>query len=287
MGEFAPCAARHRRCALAPGVRARVLDTRLVWRAAASECVLRERSWREGAWTALVGTGAASHVDFGGQCATLAAQRLPLLRDPLTEELRLPEVAVPAEEAAAMPLCWKRRVSCEALTVSGGIGALVLTNGEVEAFDPATGHVLWRRVDDGGGGGNAAEVLSIALSPAASAARLLALGDASGTLHVWRAGDGEPIGRFEVKPSALPCGWSAEGRWMERLAWSSDGRRVAAAAGRAVLLVQLELDGDVGEDGRALVEEGQAGQEQENESGGCRTGLAVANATGGGTVYGL
>ena len=45
------------------GVRARVIDTRF---AGFGDRVLRERSWREGDWTAVAGAGAPPCVDLGG-----------------------------------------------------------------------------------------------------------------------------------------------------------------------------------------------------------------------------
>ena len=45
------------------GVRARVIDARF---AGFGDRVLRERSWREGDWTAVAGAGAPPCVDLGG-----------------------------------------------------------------------------------------------------------------------------------------------------------------------------------------------------------------------------
>ncbi len=92
-----------------------------------------------------------------------------------------------------------------ALTTGGGAAALIQAN---------TGEVLWRSEGHGGG------ALALARSPSAPC---LAVGGHDGRVHLYDTRSGRESTALEVGPG-----------WVEQLAWSHDGGRLAASAGRRV-----------------------------------------------------
>ena len=216
------------------GVRARVVDTRYVLRAGGR--VLRERSWREGSWEDLAGVGAPPCVDFGGADDVVAAAKLPLQRPPVTEELVLPSVI--ADTSPETPPAWQRELRCEALCARGGTAVAVSDEGAtVEAIDAATGHPRWSRPAP-------AAAVAAALAPSSGDGGRLALGLGDGSVNVWREATGEPLLCFALSPGGgvtLAAGGAQQAdRWVERLAWSGDGRLLGAAMGRTVAVAAAD-----------------------------------------------
>ena len=107
------------------GVRARVLDTRFLVRRGAPDTLLRQCTWREGPWSALVdipatpGRGeepARIRVSLTAINDSVAAQRLPLTRPAVVEAMQLKPVPPPVP---AVELLWARAdTRCEALSAS-------------------------------------------------------------------------------------------------------------------------------------------------------------------------
>ena len=143
------------------GVRSRLLDTRYV---GDGHRVLRERSWREGSWEALVGRSGASHVDLGGQDDQVASQRLPLLRPPVVEVLTLPnkELTLPsakAEElAAAGTACQAAGTACRWVDEETSLACLSVAWQRVTRADVlCVGRTCAVAFSEGGGGGQGGE----------------------------------------------------------------------------------------------------------------------------------
>ena len=220
------------------GVRARLLDTRYV---GDGHRVLRERSWREGSWEALVGRSGASHVDLGGQDDQVASMRLPLLRPPVVEVLTLPSVK--AEELTAagtarhlvdevaslacLSVAWQRVTRADVLCVgrtcvvafsdgggedggeggSGccdqgeGVGAVAGGPAALEMLDASTGRVHWSRPSSLLTA-PLTRLNTAALAPTDEDGGRLALGGCNGCVLVWRAATAQMLCAFRVAPAA-------------------------------------------------------------------------------------
>ena len=153
------------------GVMGRVVDTRYVHHLGSAK-VLRERSWCEGPWELLVPREMES-CPAGRSLEKLndsvAAEKLPLIRPVVTEELLLPTAAaaalIPAVGGggAGLAQVWERgELVCEALCAggAGGLAVAVAEEGQlVCCVHPATGADVWRREAPGG-----VDVVSAALS---------------------------------------------------------------------------------------------------------------------------
>lgn len=96
----------------------------------------------------------------------------------------------------------------------GALVAAATGSGEVTVADAATGQVRWRRRGHGGG------ALSLALAPTT---HQLAIGGHDGQVHVYDSHTGELLFTAPVSKG-----------WVERVAWSPDGGRLATSAGRTV-----------------------------------------------------
>ena len=262
------------------GVMARVVDTRFVCTADGGT-VLRERSWREGAWEAFAGRGAPDHVDFGGNDDRVAAERLPLIAPPVTEMLVLPRaplrpsasLATAAGAEALLAPAWARDLRCASLCASGSLVVAAIDGGAaVEALDAATGASVWQRTITTG-----EVVVSAMVAPSGAAdGGCVALGTSTGRVLLWRAATGEPLASFAVSAASDTASGGRESCWVEQLAWSDDGSRLAAAAGRDWLLVMMGSD-----DGQ-----GQFSVEASGAAGGTIYALAFAPGSRGGLAIG-
>ena len=209
------------------GVKARCLETRFVHRKGTTK-VLRERSWKEGDWEALVGAGAEAFVDLEGEGDQVAARRLPLVRPPITDMLILPTRPLqqkapptPAAVSTLLPFAWERELpGCTLLRAGGGGGAegavavAISEDGAVaEGFDVATGSTIWHKTlpmsrsagtctatagdeeeaDDAQTGG--AQAVAVALSPCSDR---MVLGLQDGCVLVWETSTGGDVASFSV-----------------------------------------------------------------------------------------
>ena len=244
------------------GVMARVIDTRFVC-TGDDGTVVRERSWREGPWEAFAGPGAPNHVDFGGNDDRVAVERLPLTAPPITEVLVLPRaplrpsasLATAAADETLLAPAWARDLRCALLCPGGSLVIAAVDGGvSVEAMDAATGASIWQRAMATDG----EVVVSAAAAPCTTAdGGRVALGTSTGRVLLWWAATGEPLASFAVSAAASDvASGRRESMWVERLAWSDDGRRLAAAAGRDWLLVRT---GEGGQDDVAVEASGAAG----------------------------
>jgi len=100
-----------------------------------------------------------------------------------------------------------------ALDPGGEVAVAALGSGEVVALDVRTGGQLWRQGDHGGG----APALSV------GAKGRLAVGGYDGKVHL-----------YDARGGGLVCSLPVGKGWVEHVAWSPDGTRLAASAGRAV-----------------------------------------------------
>ena len=96
-----------------------------------------------------------------------------------------------------------------------------------------------------------AMVLSLQISPDITDGGRLVLGDDRGWCHVWRLSTGEPLFDFPVAASVVraveltsgnrnqsrPVQRQSARLWVDHVAWSKDGKLLAAAAGRSAVLV--------------------------------------------------
>ena len=237
------------------GVMARVIDTRFICKGDGGT-VLRERSWREGPWEAFAGPGAPNHVDFGGNDDRVAAERLPLIAPAVTEMLVLPRAplhpsaglaAAAGAETLLAPVAWARDLRCGSLCAGGALVVAAIDGGSaVEAMEAATGVSVWQRTMTAG-----EVVVSAMVAPGTQAGTAdggrVALGTSTGRVLLWRAATGEPLASLAVSATSSDAASDAasggrESGWVERLAWSDDGGRLAAAAGREWLLVKMGSD---------------------------------------------
>jgi hypothetical protein len=254
--------------------------------------VHRQRSWREGSWEQLVGTAMSDSacLDLGGIDDRIASDRLPLLRPPDFDELHLRHRPPTVRRLSPAPpvVLWRQRLRCD-LVVSGfswchgdnsehrdGV-VLVAEDGKLlqavavfgncakaaRTCDTMEGGLpldltLWAQAAPSG-----TRILSAALTPTASSQRkgcrlpLLALGDDTGSVHVWCARTGEPLATC---PVVMQCGgvnllgatssrgragvaghWHSTCCWVEHICWSVDGSHLAAAAGRTAVLATVKL----------------------------------------------
>lgn len=102
-------------------------------------------------------------------------------------------------------------------------GALVAgdTKGSVYAFDGESGATAWVRTgvhDDG--------VLSVAIHPSGTA---FATGGQDGRALIWNAAEGQVSRAIDVGSG-----------WVENVAWSPDGQRLAASCSRQVYMYDLD-----------------------------------------------
>jgi hypothetical protein len=254
------------------GVMGRVLDTRFVCHlgddgtAGGSPRVLRERSWREGDWAALAGMGATAHVNADLVNDRVAASRLPLLREPITEALALPTARRGLADApctlemdprrgsgggggggegghdSSDGQLWQRSLgsSSEVLCAgSAGLAFAVLRGGaSIEAVLVSSGAAVWQRGPPTAG----SLIMSTALSPDGGDGGRLAVGTDRAEMHVWRAATAEPLSCVRLSPAASlgarppsPRATSVQ-RWVERIVWSRNGQRIGVAAGRCVVI---------------------------------------------------
>ena len=222
------------------GVMARVLNTRFVCHTSNSHIVLRERSWREGNWEQMAGPGAADHVDFRGQADCIATERLPCLYPTVTEQLVLPASRVPQRQLTATSELWQTEADCVVWVCAGaGLVLVGINDGlTVQAAQALTGQQVWQRAVPEECGSAVAAVVS----PSTDDGGRIAVGGDRGVAQVWRISSGEPLYSFSVVPeSALNTNRSSTcRRWVEQLAWSSDGSQVAAAAGRDAVVLTAD-----------------------------------------------
>ena len=155
------------------GVRARVIDARF---AGFGDRVLRERSWREGDWTAVAGAGAPPCVDLGGLLRRPAntsrfhaidatprrkkredqttkthagagdrhcARALPLVKRE-TDELRLPATLLRRAPAPPAAVAWSRGGGSTLVATTAHVAVLV-DDASIAAVDAATGTDRWTR----------------------------------------------------------------------------------------------------------------------------------------------
>ena len=244
----------HLRCFVrVNGVMARCIDTKVTCRLdegieQGNWVVRREQSWREGSWEEFLGAGSPRYVDFGGVEDRLAFQVLKLVKAPDFEVLILPRQAKedPADSSLARPTqdLWLRQVRCEATTCGNNDGTMVMVckNGaEIEAMHAIKNTTIWR-----GSAPSGTEIVSIALSPKQyDHHNLLALGDDCGHVHLWSASTGEPLTSFAV--AAASSGRAVSSGWVEKLAWTSDGKYLAASAGRSAVVVSINRRAASGE----------------------------------------
>ena len=203
---------------------------------------------------------------------------------------------------------------CEALSAGGGVAVAIVQGGLcVEAFavagrcvsherhscagmcgEGSAGKTLWRRYSDEHLGGAAA--LAAAVAPGGrggsgsgqgqgrGGGRLLAIGTDRGHVHIWCAATADPIFTFTLPhlPSRAVShardhggnGSASVARWVELLAWSADGRFVAAAAGCETVVLDVTRLGGVTVGGVTV--------------GGVTVGgVTVARRSMSGTVYAL
>jgi WD40 repeat protein len=99
--------------------------------------------------------------------------------------------------------------------------ALLSSEGTLSLLDAVAGEGRWRSAAHDGG------ACALAVSPDGTR---IASGGHDGFVRLWSSEDGRALGELEIKG------------WVEHLAWTPDGRRLAAAAGREVHL--LTPDGD-------------------------------------------
>ncbi|EOD28619.1 hypothetical protein EMIHUDRAFT_114135 [Emiliania huxleyi CCMP1516] len=232
------------------GVAARVVDTRYLLR---PDSVLRARSWREGRWAELAGEGAPSHVDLGPDEDSLAAARLPVVRPPLTELLRLPTAARPGRGGegggegggggrggrgrglggAALEPRWRRAFGgeLEGVSVDGTRVVVAHSEGGVERLELSGGGRLWLSALRHG-----AAAAAVALSPSEADGGRLAVGGRGGEVEVWRAESGDLLASVSVVPAG-PRRAVAVSNWVEWLSWRGDGGALGCAAGRCVALL--------------------------------------------------
>mmetsp|Transcript_20317 Transcript_20317/g.42364 ORF Transcript_20317/g.42364 Transcript_20317/m.42364 type:complete len:689 (+) Transcript_20317:63-2129(+) len=212
------------------GVMARVLDTRYIYNPAPGgpRRVLRQRTWREGAWALYAGAEGEKYVNFGDEVnqARVAAKRLHVKRE-VVEEMVLPTARIGiAAPAPPMQPVWKRSLGCLAVACSGGVTvACADLEGDVVAVDAVSGEERWRRKLGEGAHGTAVSIRG----------GRVAVGDSSGMVHIWEAETGVGTTVLEVKGSGSK-GFKQE---VEHVAWGAGGDVLAAAAGKAVLKVVL------------------------------------------------
>jgi WD40 repeat protein len=118
------------------------------------------------------------------------------------------------ELKARYRLAFAEYVAALELSTDGGLGAIGLGDGRLVGFDPSTGRELFGLDAHPGG------VLALAIAP--SGDRLASCGQAP-TAKLWS--------RTGHLLRELPGGASA---WVEHVAWSPDGERLATAAGKRV-----------------------------------------------------
>jgi hypothetical protein len=121
------------------GVRARVIDARF---AGFGDRVLRERSWREGDWTAVAGAGAPPCVDLGGAGDRHCARALPLVKRE-TDELRLPATLLRRVSVPRAAVAWSRGGAT--LVAATAHVAVLVDDASIAAVDPTTGADRWTR----------------------------------------------------------------------------------------------------------------------------------------------
>ena len=125
----------------------RVLDTRFTSTSGSGKGpgrVLRQRTWREGAWCDYAGAGAGVYVDFGDVVnqARVAAMRLPVMRE-VVEELSIPGAnsAGAIQTHISSDFAWRRSV-IRGDVVATGSGLIIACDEEgglVVALEARTG----------------------------------------------------------------------------------------------------------------------------------------------------
>lgn len=265
------------------GVRVRLLGTQFIVRRNSSSEVLRERSWREGTWAEYTDgldadDGGERWVDLGTELEQVerAQKRLKHKCPPVVEKLVLPKDNPPATtKTTARPLLttvWTTGLcdnfqngddigSCCCSKSSGRI--ILLLKSKVAALDSHSGDILWQQnlassCDHHRG-------LSLLTAEQSEAGGKVLIGDDCGCVHILKwpsaAEDTHPrSSRKTTRNNDPPRSFSFQKQrtatsersraqmssgWVEKVAWSEDGRHFAAAAGKEVMI-----------DGKILVLEG-------------------------------
>lgn len=135
----------------------------------------------------------------------------------------MPAVGMSEQKRFELNALWRAEVGDYARAVGysadGSLLAVGAASGEVHVFDAATGHLRWKALTHPGG------VLALAWSPVASV--LASAGqDGHARLHT-------QDGRLAAE---LPAKAAPAGAWVEHLAWSPDGTKLATGAGKTVRL---------------------------------------------------
>lgn len=147
----------------------------------------------------------------------------------------MPGVSGPPESIGTLRLGWRTRVGdyarCLAWDATGQLLAVGDAAGTLTCFDGATGAALWAIPAHDGG------VLALAAHPSSP---LLASGGADGRVCLRQLGgaDGNsPEGESGRSGGSTPFAeLPGDGAWIEHLAWSPGGVRLASASGRHVRL---------------------------------------------------
>jgi len=212
----------------------RVIDTRYQY-IKGDRHVLREQTFKEGRWEQMIHERADMDEGISDH---LAAQRLPLTRDVVTERLSLVHLKRPLPMKAS--LTWQHSVqSCDTQCMCASRSArkiVLLTGGGtlVKCLDSQSGEPVWEQGCPNG----TREMLTIACSPNGGSDIRLAVGDDQGLVHIWDLVTGQVVTIIPVAPvdPRQQRNVSSTKNWVEKVAWSYDGEFVGAAAGRCSII---------------------------------------------------